>query len=610
MTIDDVTPITQVGVKFKSEDRYITPEALQEQGWHRLSHSLRGIDANLSQTNQFSSYLHYKGGFPLRNLSIPPEDAAPITDIGVVFVPQEEVEGWEVLDLEKDRKTRACLNTFKNGSSPENHLYLVVKRHGKRGPIVGLDSLVGDVKGGSVKGLKGGYDILRKTVGKSWFANVHRGSKDSPCFICLKRAEGGGKEEDLRPFNALEVGIASSASDILTPPPGYEQLCTLSTGQGELKKVVLFGRRVSESHWEDLKRHQVGQESEEGLKESSLVGGGMGGFRERRQPICQVALWCRSRGNLHGERPPAQWEIGFSFLFTFFFFFFFFNSNQTVDESYNHKHRNWINGSRKRPNVPDLCLLIQRANVDGKHSEGPISKVAITKSSTVSRGWEVLKKVTGGGGDARVGTGAYLMVYRSPVNPIVALSYTNGRDMPLEEGWELAEGSNLMNNDMGVVYMTEQAYLKQKELREEREKAYAKLPVPVSPSLSPAALLIDETFLCSAYPPKYDNLPIVDLVVINLNLEPVPPGFTRVAFTPRGHPACFNKETWGSPIYLCVKRGSFPPFFFFFFFFFFFVFIYFFISLFLYFFISLFLYFFISLFLYFFISLFLYFFIS
>ena len=249
----------------------------------------------------------------------------------------------------------------------------------------------------------------------------------------------------------------------------------------------------------------------------------------------------------------------FKNLFIYLFFIFFLKFLLfIVEESYNHKHRFWINGSRKTPKTADLLLLIQRANAKNKqHVDAPISKVAITsKSSEIPRGWEVLDKVMGGSGDAKVGAGpAYLMVYRSPVNPIVALSYTFGRDLPLEEGWEMAEGSHLMNNDLGVVYMTEESYLKQKALREEREKEYIALPVPVTPRLSPAALLINEMYLCSAYPPKYDNLPIVDLAIINFNLEPVPPGFTRIAFTPKGHPACFNKETWGAPMYLCVKRG-------------------------------------------------------
>ena len=326
--MDEITPITQVGVKFKTEDRYISAEELEEEGWNCLSHTIRGMDANLSQSDQFDAYLYYKGGFPLRNLSIPPEDAAPITDIGVVFVPQEEIDsGWEVLDLDLDRKRKACLNHPKgNPSSLEQYLYLVVKRHGMRGPIVGVDSLLGDVKGGNVKGLKEGYEILRKTVGKAWFANVHRGSKESPCFICVKRAEFG-KEEDLRPFNAIEVGIAPTASSVLTPPPGYEKLCTLNTGMGDLSQVVLFGRRISEQHWENIKQFQVGQEAiEQEDKESPKLGGGrIGGFAERRRPICHVALWCRSVGGVHGERPPAEWEIGIFLKIYLFIYFLYFS---------------------------------------------------------------------------------------------------------------------------------------------------------------------------------------------------------------------------------------------------------------------------------------------
>ena len=61
----------------------------------------------------------------------------------------------------------------------------------------------------------------------------------------------------------------------------------------------------------------------------------------------------------------------------------------------------------------------------------------------------------------------------------------------MEEGWQVAEGSDLLTNDVFVVYLTEASYKRQKELRAEREVRYEGLPLKLSPSLSMAALLID-----------------------------------------------------------------------------------------------------------------------
>ena len=118
--------------------------------------------------------------------------------------------------------------------------------------------------------------------------------KNLPCYLCVKRAEfggGGGKgkeKEDLPPFNALEIGFASNPSSVITPPPGFELISKLSTGSGDLKQVVLFGRRISRARWEEVKHHLRAQEEEggeeEAVAEAMGKGRGGGGFEKRRHP--------------------------------------------------------------------------------------------------------------------------------------------------------------------------------------------------------------------------------------------------------------------------------------------------------------------------------------
>ena len=90
------------------------------------------------------------------DLSQPPLDAPPITDIGIAFSPKEKddlvSDGWEPITWDMSRTCRASLNSLEN-SKDESDVkpYLCVRRDPNDVPIVFVSKILADVSKGEVK---------------------------------------------------------------------------------------------------------------------------------------------------------------------------------------------------------------------------------------------------------------------------------------------------------------------------------------------------------------------------------------------------------------------------------------------------------------------------
>ena len=164
----------------------------------------------------------------------------------------------------------------------------------------------------------------------------------------------------------------------------------------------------------------------------------------------------------------------------------------TVEESYNHKRRFFVNGVKKGEPGQDLSLCYSLSTPDSKM--GPISKISVYRSSSsVPAGWSVVQTLANGQGDAclnpSVNPRPYLMVYRSHKDPVVAIGYARDIDLPVDPGWLYVEGSKgNMDNGLILVYQTESSRLEEQ------------IPRP--------------------FPPEFERFPIIDLQVVFLNKEP------------------------------------------------------------------------------------------
>ena len=152
MSIDDVTPITQIGVKFMTEDRFISGRNTRRT---RLEPPLLYLPWN---GWKFKPKTRLQNLFVLQRRVFSPKYVQTLRGCtshhrhwGCLF-PSGGGARWvgEMLHLELSRKRRACLNAFQKSSSSDPQAYLVVKRHGKRGAHCRVGFVRGGCEGGGM----------------------------------------------------------------------------------------------------------------------------------------------------------------------------------------------------------------------------------------------------------------------------------------------------------------------------------------------------------------------------------------------------------------------------------------------------------------------------
>ena len=405
-------------------------------------------------------------------------------------------------------------------------LYIAISRNRSAEPITEIGVIPSNVAAGQILGMEAGHIPIRKNIRETHTGDMRQHIKGSrPLYLSVRRSH----DPALPPFNdlCLDFGYESENSSL----SGYEFIAHFAEGTG--KRVILFGRRMSCDAWQSHLQSLAADG--EMRKEKSL---------RRFGPIEEIGICTPKHVK---EKAFALWDVGplilslslalaLALLLPLSCSLSHIIHTQTltnthihththiiythslthlcpsVEESYNDRRRCYLNGTKLRSTSSPIRLCVRRP-VSDAYEKGVISQVGVYFGGEVPIGWTVVRNFVFGQGDASLSerSKVYLMYYRTqrPREAVTAISYAKRKDLPIEPGWLQVPGSDRLGTSIVLVYQT------------------CLLSAPPPP---PLPTLFSYPFMVPS-PASLSLLPIVDVAVLFLNYETVPPGLLSLSLS-------------------------------------------------------------------------------